>query len=299
MGTVPGYPETGTVELSKEIWPTVSRVVHSVTIALESGASPVASDDDATRSAHIGVLVGPQNCRPRQSASRQSLPDTIELLTLHNGIPPASSSPTRSQTGSPAVASSLPLPTPQRALSEQSSNLAQTIEVTLPPLLFGQAPAPFEIKEVGLLQKKISQLYQIIETRAGYSPLNSRLTYLGTQLDNDLTLADYNVASGDSIVVALGSRPANPVRRSGSPPRMRKPIIYLYPPSSLPHVTVDLQLTSSWRFSAVYPSPQTTVPFEEHQPARSLTWAITAEPDGTLVEKTTGAEVSYLYWEAR
>ena len=29
-----------------------------------------------------------------------------------------------------------------------------------------------------------------------------------------------------------------------------------------------------------------------------MTWAIEAEPDGKLVEKTTGVEVTYLYWEA-
>lgn len=83
-----------------------------------------------------------------------------------------------------------------------------------------------------------------------------------------------------------------------SPSAPRKPVIYLYPPSSLPDVTIELQLTSSWHFSAVYPLPQTVIPSYGHQPAQSLTWAIAAEPDGTLVEKTTSTEVSYLYWEA-
>jgi len=48
----------------------------------------------------------------------------------------------------------------------------------------------------------------------------------------------------------------------------------------------------------VYPLPQTVIPSYGHQPAQSLTWAIAAEPNGTLVEKTTSTEVSYLYWEA-
>ena len=93
-----------------------------------------------------------------------------------------------------------------------------------------------------------------------------------------------------------------PIRQSMpntfSLPAPRKPVIYLYPPSSIPDVTIELQLTSSWHFSAVYPSPQTSIPSYGHQPAQSLTWAIAAEPNGTLVEKTTGMEVSYLYWEA-
>jgi len=75
-------------------------------------------------------------------------------------------------------------------------------------------------------------------------------------------------------------------------------VIYLYPPSSLPDVTVELALTSSWRFSAVYPPPQTTIPPGEPHTAQSLTWTVTAEPNGTLIDKTSGIGVSYLYWEA-
>jgi hypothetical protein len=63
-----------------------------------------------------------------------------------------------------------------------------------------------------------------------------------------------------------------------------------------------LLLTSSWSFSAVYPSPQNAIPSAENpivDGAQSLTWAVEAEPDGRLVEKTTGVEVTYLYWEAK
>jgi hypothetical protein len=71
--------------------------------------------------------------------------------------------------------------------------------------------------------------------------------------------------------------------------RGRKPVIYLYPPSRLPDVVVKLLLTKSWSFSAVYPSPQT---LDGNQiAAQSLAWAVEAEPDGRLVEKTTVAEV--------
>ena len=40
LSVIPDYPNQDQVELSKEIWPTVSAIVHSVTIALESGAFP-------------------------------------------------------------------------------------------------------------------------------------------------------------------------------------------------------------------------------------------------------------------
>jgi hypothetical protein len=42
LASIPGHPGTSEVEISKEIWPAVRTVVHTVTIALESGASPVA-----------------------------------------------------------------------------------------------------------------------------------------------------------------------------------------------------------------------------------------------------------------
>jgi hypothetical protein len=79
---------------------------------------------------------------------------------------------------------------------------------------------------------------------------------------------------------------------------VRKPIVYLYSPSSIPDVTVELRLTPAWTFSAVYPPPQAAIPSGDHQTGQSLTWAVSAEPNGTLVDKITGTEVSYLYWEA-
>jgi len=75
-------------------------------------------------------------------------------------------------------------------------------------------------------------------------------------------------------------------------------VIYLFPPSSLTDVTVELALAPSWRFSAVHPPPRTTVPPGEPHTAQSLTWTVAAEPNGTLVDKTSGMAVSYLYWEA-
>jgi hypothetical protein len=81
---------------------------------------------------------------------------------------------------------------------------------------------------------------------------------------------------------------------------VRKPVIYLFPPSRLSDVTVELLLTSSWSFSAIYPLPQTALTSGEKQQIapQSLTWTVDAEPDGRLVDKTSGVEVTYLYWEA-
>ena len=75
LSTIPNYPEQDQVELSKEIWSTVSTVVLSVTIALESGASPnMLSNDNAAASAaidrnyFISSRCFPQKCKPRTSS---------------------------------------------------------------------------------------------------------------------------------------------------------------------------------------------------------------------------------------
>jgi hypothetical protein len=53
----------------------------------------------------------------------------------------------------------------------------------------------------------------------------------------------------------------------------------------------------------VHPPPPTTAPLGEPHilahtgTALSLTSTVAAEPNDTLVDKTSGLEVSYLYWE--
>jgi hypothetical protein len=55
----------------------------------------------------------------------------------------------------------------------------------------------------------------------------------------------------------------------------------------------------SWSFSTIYPLPKTAItPGEKQLATQSLTWTIEAESDGKLVEKTSGVEATYLYWEA-
>jgi hypothetical protein len=182
-------------------------------------------------------------------------------------------------------------PGPRRVTGQTSGSgdvQNQTITITFPAYLT-PSPGPVEISEPALLGKKVSDLYDIIDARTGYSSTNSTLTFGGQTLAGDQTLASYNISSGDAIMAMPVSTPL---------PAPRKPVIYLYPPSSLSHVIVQLSLAPSWGFSSVYPQPQATSTPDEHKSTQSLTWAIAAEPDGTLVEKTTGTEVSYLYWEA-
>ncbi len=80
---------------------------------------------------------------------------------------------------------------------------------------------------------------------------------------------------------------------------VRKPVIYLYPPTPI-SVNVRLALTSTWKFSAIYPlvpvkrsESDSSLPIE----GETISWDIFAEPNGTL-RSSDGLEVSYLYWEA-
>ena len=162
--------------------------------------------------------------------------------------------------------------------------MLQVINIAFPEHM-KPTPSSFDVSEPELLKKKISRLYDLMDPQIGYSASNSKFIYGNAYMNNEKTFADYGIVSGDTILLNPASRP-------------RKPVIYLYPPSSLADVTVELGLTPSWRFSAVHPPPQSTVPLGLPHTAQSLTWSVAAEPDGTLVDKTSGMEVSYLYWEA-
>ena len=192
LASIPGYPDASEVEVAEEVWPTVSPIVHSVTIAFETGES-VAD----------GLLVS-------SWLTSQFFPTRPEILSAFS----------ESEYGSTAVSPD-----------------------------FDDGPGP-----VWPLTRP---------------PFSSTFSVPGRQVAQDELVG-------------------------------RKPVIYLFPPSRLSNVTVELLLTSSWSFSAIYPLPQTAITSGEKQQIapQSLTWTIDTEPDGRLVDKTSGVEVSYLYWEA-
>jgi hypothetical protein len=61
----------------------------------------------------------------------------------------------------------------------------------------------------------------------------------------------------------------------------RKPAIYLYPATTL---DIRVQLTYGGRLTCSYP-------------AYNDGWLVTAQPDGTLINKADGREYAYLFWE--
>jgi len=273
LSTIPGYPENDIVEISKDIWPTVSTVVHSVTIALESEMQASAESESTECGTECGSPFSPSLLLPAPSS------------LLKSEYNPSGVFPQQSSNVSDGG---------EDKKQKGSSNEIQAGNVILPSNIRPTSD-PLEIGEAGPLRKKFSRLREVVGAKIGDALSNFGLNPRGANLDDDLTLTDYDAAAGNSITVAPAAV-TTPRHLQAAP---KKPVIYLYPPSSIPNVTVDLHLTSCWQFSAVYPSPQTTISLGEHSTAQSLTWAVAAEPDGTLVEKTTGVEISYLYWEAR
>jgi hypothetical protein len=92
-----------------------------------------------------------------------------------------------------------------------------------------------------------------------------------------------------------------------------KPVIYVYPPQptsvdvtlslcpqceSLAYYPWQETLTAAGSISAVHPPTQIIGPSSEqtHDWER-VKWTVNAEVDGTMVDKATGLEVSYLFWE--
>ncbi|ORY88622.1 hypothetical protein BCR35DRAFT_329864 [Leucosporidium creatinivorum] len=70
-----------------------------------------------------------------------------------------------------------------------------------------------------------------------------------------------------------------------------KPVIYLFPPSALDSVQVDLTLVPEWTFSALYPLSDIT---RGKNGSSSTSWTVAASPEGNLVDKASSLSLCYL-----
>lgn len=115
-----------------------------------------------------------------------------------------------------------------------------------------------------------------------------RLMVGGQRVISSETILELDVEDGDELDVIQ-------VQRGG------KPVIYLYPAREVAEVNVQLSLVPSWSFSALYPS----TPIQSSRlhgcegDAQTVSWAVSASPDGTLTDKASNLQVSYLFWEAQ
>jgi hypothetical protein len=128
----------------------------------------------------------------------------------------------------------------------------------------------------------IHYVMQKLEAKAGFVPDHYGLTYDGQRLDSRGCLSQYYIEDNDILE-------AYPIQIGG------KPVTYLFSNQAL-DVSVSLHLIPQWSFSAIYP----VVSIDEHENgAQDIVWNVHVTQDGTLVEKSSGSEVSYLYWEAK
>ncbi len=109
-----------------------------------------------------------------------------------------------------------------------------------------------------------------------------RPVYGGRRLCEDEILTDLGIEDGDSIDLF-------PALRG------RKPVIYLFSPRALAEINVRLSLVPSWKFSMLYPSTAIV----RSGDVQTASWTVSAKPDGTLTDKATNVDVSYLFWEAQ
>lgn len=117
---------------------------------------------------------------------------------------------------------------------------------------------------------------------AGFAPDHYDLMHDGHRLHYWKSIRDCGIEDQDVLDIYQ-------VQRGG------KPVIYLFSGQAL-DVSVSLHLISQWSFSAIYP----VVSIEEHEDgAQDISWNVHVNHGGTLVEKSSGSEVSYLYWEAK
>ena len=126
----------------------------------------------------------------------------------------------------------------------------------------------------------ITRIIAAAEKHFGKEQGSITLLYEGEGLGRRGNLWDHGVEDGDTLdihITQLGG----------------KPVIYLYSPTEM-DASVKLTLTPEWRFSAIYP----VVPSNKNDGCEQIEWNVRARQDGTLTEKNTGLEVSYLFWEA-
>lgn len=129
------------------------------------------------------------------------------------------------------------------------------------------------------LESTIAYLKERIQDREGIPPDQQRLIFAGKQIEDDNTIQSYSIGSGASIHLVL---------------RLRKPVIYIF--SSTPtEVTVSLQLDTSLSFSTLYP----VIPVKTSGDGKEeVTWNVLTTSNNNLLDRVSGLEVSYLYWEA-
>ncbi len=141
----------------------------------------------------------------------------------------------------------------------------------------------FKCKPSTRCEKVLGALYRKARLHAHeYRPL-----YRSDRLKEDDTFLSLDFKDGDEIYMMREQRGG-------------KPVIYLFPPAPLPTVNVRLSLVPTWSFSALHPPTpvECTKLHGGEGNTETVSWTVSAKPDGSLIDKETNLAVSYLFWEA-